>query len=43
MDKDYKPKEIEENIQQLWKKSDCFKTVYGLSIKVLILTMFFKL
>ena len=26
MDKDYKPKEIEENIQELWKKSDCFKT-----------------
>ena len=26
MDKDYKPKEIEENIQDLWKKSDCFKT-----------------
>ena len=26
MDKDYKPREIEENIQELWKKSDCFKT-----------------
>ena len=26
MDKDYKPKEIEEKIQELWKKSDCFKT-----------------
>jgi len=26
MDKDYKPKDIEENIQDLWKKSDCFKT-----------------
>lgn len=26
MDKDYKPKEIEKNVQELWKKSEAFKT-----------------